>query len=270
MCTWASGVWPQWFVDAIHPHRIPGARMNVYKHRPLSRWVVTIAAGLDRLAYTEGIFGPLDNASRAEDDAIGCFCSTNASRRGEFPTLTALEAAMAAWRRDPRAAFRQHGPSVQWTVRATPCQLRRRTAADAATSEALGSQRQQEGRFPLRARGNRFEHPRHDPPLHRRQLIGPDEARRLLNDPRSKFHAMFGVEGWRLRRGDEPGCWGRSEARATDFFHRVLSGADCDANWLEGAVGSERSRPLARGDAPALMGEQHKRTTCREACPFFR
>ena len=70
--------------------------------------------------------------------------------------------------------------------------------------------------------------------------------------PESKFLAMWGTRGWHFREPREPGCW--RELGGPSFFADVLSGAVCDRNWMEGAIGGSSARPSFSRPAPALLG----------------
>ena len=87
----------------------------------------------------------------------------------------------------------------------------------------------------------------------------------LLADPTSRFHQLWGHEGWAVRHDWDEGCWGGDNVSAAAFFADARSGTTCGRNWYEGNPG-----PLGRRDggptydwvwphftdrrAPALLG----------------
>ena len=93
------------------------------------------------------------------------------------------------------------------------------------------------------------------------QYLNPLQCSALFADRNSRFHQLWGEEGWVVQNNWNGPCWRHQPNR---FYDDALSGASCNRNWYEGNQG-----PLGRhdggptvswvspkftGPAPALLG----------------
>jgi len=88
----------------------------------------------------------------------------------------------------------------------------------------------------------------------------------LWKDPTSRFHDLWGYEGWRVRGEENPACWGGDATTGRRYFDDAWWGRACETrNWYTGTPGSlGDDRRLGPSDksvqphfttlAPALLG----------------
>ena len=79
----------------------------------------------------------------------------------------------------------------------------------------------------------------------------------MVHDKSHKFHKLWGFQGWVNRNPGDDACWSYDP----HFFENALKPEQCEANWLEGAMGGRWDRPrftsmesAMGGQAPALLG----------------
>ena len=88
----------------------------------------------------------------------------------------------------------------------------------------------------------------------------------LWKDPRSRFHDLWGQEGWRVRGEGNPSCWGGDTNTGRRYFDDAWWGKACETrNWYTGTPGSlgdasrlgpsdKSAEPHFTTLAPALLG----------------
>jgi len=88
----------------------------------------------------------------------------------------------------------------------------------------------------------------------------------LWKDPRSRFHDLWGQEGWRVRGEGNPSCWGGDTNTGRRYFDDAWWGKACETrNWYTGTPGSlgdasrlgpsdKSAEPHSTTLAPALLG----------------
>lgn len=86
----------------------------------------------------------------------------------------------------------------------------------------------------------------------------------LWQDKRSRFHQLWGRNGWEIRNHGDRGCWDNDGGNGYSFFDDAWWGRSCARNWYTGNGGNlgqptggptkADSNPHFSGDAPALLG----------------
>lgn len=97
------------------------------------------------------------------------------------------------------------------------------------------------------------------PPPPPSRWLNADQCEEFWQDPKHRFHQLFGQTGWVVRSNGEPACWdsyphlGAGASAFTsgfdEFWRNVENGGACDRNWYTGNWG-DLGRPDGGPDKP--------------------
>ena len=104
------------------------------------------------------------------------------------------------------------------------------------------------------------------PPAPPSSLLSHATCQKLWAEPTSRFHDLWGTEGWKVRGKANRPCWGKSAEEGFQYFDDAWWGKACEGrNWYTGTEGElgdaerlgpadETVRPHFTKLAPALLG----------------